>query len=73
MSLFTEFTPADQQSSIEAQTLMAMTPQFTAKLNELEKEIERFRNENSELAKLKKEREGEKSQLRSIISPVCLL
>jgi len=43
---------------VDAQALVSLTPSLKSKLLDLEKEIERFRMENTELAKLKKEREG---------------
>jgi len=43
------------------------TPAIKGKLAELEKEIERFRSENSKLAKLKKEREGVLSVLMEVL------
>lgn len=51
----------------DLQAVVAMTPALRSKLNELEQEIERFRKENTELAKLKKEREGNAESLDSII------
>ena len=47
----------------DAQALIAVTPALKSKLSDLEKEIERFRMENTELAKLKKDREGERDIL----------
>ena len=47
----------------DAQALIAVTPALKSKLSDLEKEIERFRMENTELAKLKKDREGKRDIL----------
>lgn len=50
------------ESSADVQALVSITPSLKSKLEDLEKEIERFRKENTELAKLKKDREGNKWQ-----------
>lgn len=47
-----------ESSSVDVQGLMAVTPALKTKLNELESEIEKFRHENSELVRLKKEKQG---------------
>ncbi|XP_067937747.1 centromere protein J-like [Watersipora subatra] len=56
--------PLHQGTDLEAQSLISMTPTLKSKLTDLEREIERFRAENTELAKLKKEREESVAKLK---------